>query len=253
MMLLPLVAILAIASTIIARPTPSTKREMSRHVSRPQSWVGKDVLTDLSGQDDSTDDIAGRAIGSTLSPRREHAPGTSNLPLPLEWYTQAAAMAQGCYCQGSLLNPGTQVGDAKLLSHTGDGSDTQKSLVYYSDSLGIVLAYQGTNTSALESAWHDVDFVWKDPDAALGSVPSGALVDRGFQYAFLATWPTVKNLVSAAQRQYPGKRLTIVGHSLGAAMAELAAAAYAGQASTVITCKFLACMVFLPHLVHQFL
>lgn len=216
--------------SVTAYPTLRDQRTMQKSVQRPETWVGSDKLQDLSGQ----------VTASRVTDTQLDANPRTDLPFPIAWYTQAAALAQGAYCTGSMLDAGTTIGDAKLLSHTGDGTGTQQSLVYISDSLGVVLAYQGTNSSALESLWHDVDFLWTEPDEALGTSVSktDSLVDRGFQHAFLATWSTVQTLVSDAQKQYPNRNFTIVGHSLGAAIAELAAVAYGTQANTVITCTF---------------
>ncbi|UZJ55778.1 hypothetical protein CBS101457_005098 [Exobasidium rhododendri] len=144
---------------------------------------------------------------------------TTSLPFSDSVYSQSAGLCQQTYC---VSNPtGQVVGDAKILSTFGDGIKIQRANIYYSNSLGVVLAYQGTNTSSPISDLYDVDFAPTLPDPRLG-LPVGSLVDMGFQNAWLASYSTVLPGVAAARSKYPNAKLTVVGHSLGASQALLA-------------------------------
>lgn len=166
------------------------------------------------------------AAASTAAP-------TSQLPLPIAYYTQAAAFCQQTYCNDSVA--GLKVGDGKLLNTTGTGVVEQRVNVYHSKSLGIVVAYEGT-TSSLISISYDADFILTLADASLNA-PIDVLVDMGFQNAFLLSQSTVKGFLAAAKASYPKANVTIVGHSLGAAQAAIAAVAFRDEVSTVITCE----------------
>lgn len=163
-------------------------------------------------------------------------PPSNILPFPHEYYRQAAALVQQDYCIASSDVPGLEVGDAVLLNTTGNGDQTQRVTVWHSASLGVTVSYMGTNITSLNSIWHDVKFVLLPPRDELG-LPAGALVDTGFQDAWWATWPTVKSMIDSALKQYPGSKLTITGHSLGAAAASFASLALGSEKVTrMITC-----------------
>lgn len=158
------------------------------------------------------------------------------LPFSTFAYSQAAGLCQQTYCADVAI--GQQVGDAKLLFTTGDGDAIQRVNIYYSATLGVTVAYQGTNISSLTSALHDVDYALISPDPRLG-LPAGAQVDSGFQAAWLASYLSVSNALEQLRGQYAGARLTVVGHSLGAAQALLAGLAlqHLYGVDGVITCK----------------
>lgn len=172
------------------------------------------------------------AVGAAEQP-------TSKLPFDISVYSQAAGLAQQTYCY-TRGKTGQKVGDSTLLFTTGDGIDTQRVNIYDSASLGLVVAYEGTNISSIHSILYDAEFVLVPGDSVL-DLPFGSLVDQGFQSAFLKTWPLIKQQVTTLKTTHGKGKLTVVGHSLGASQASLAAFALRKQFGTVdkvVTCEF---------------
>lgn len=166
-------------------------------------------------------------IGDTPSKSNDFsstAPPTSQLPFPISVYSQAAGLAQQTYCNNS--KAGLTIGDAKLLWTYGDGDAQQRVNIYNSSSLGLSVAWEGTNTSSVHSIAYDVEFVPVPGDAVL-DLPFGSLVDAGFQGAFLSSWKQVKEQLTArgAGNSSTSNKVTIIGHSLGASQASLGALA----------------------------
>ena len=161
---------------------------------------------------------------------------TTGLPFPEYVYSQAAGLCQQTYCNEN--KAGLVIGDAELLYSYGDGNTIQRANIYHSWSLGVTLAYEGTNASSLTSDLHDVDFLSSLPDARLG-VPIGSAVDSGFQSAWRASYPDVLNGLAKARASYPNSTLTVVGHSLGASQALLAGLALQKLygVDMVVTCE----------------
>jgi hypothetical protein len=177
---------------------------------------------------------ASRALA--VVPASSTALPVAALPFQDAVYSQAAGLCQQTYCVSQPI--GQVVGDAKLLSTYGNGVTIQRANIYYSKSLGVVLGYQGTNTSSVPSDLYDADFVLTLPDARLG-LPVGALVDMGFQNAWLASYADVLPGIVAARSRYPKAKLTVVGHSLGASQALLAGLALQKLygVNKVVTCE----------------
>lgn len=171
-----------------------------------------------------------------LPPPPNDAPGTHILPFPLHWYSLAAGLAQGTYCLEPNVTIGSTIGDATILERMGDGQNTPHVITYHTPTLGVVLAYQGTNLSSIKSLLYDANFFWHTPDAQL-ALPAGTLVDSGFQDFWLSNWEQAKQMVHRAQAQFPDcHNVTVTGHSLGAAAAVFAALALGNQTvNTVLT------------------
>lgn len=161
--------------------------------------------------------------GSALPPRST-ASQTSSLPFPLEHFTATVASVQNTYCGATYNVPGIQFGDQTLLYAYGDGNLAQRTNIYHSDSLGIIVAYEGTNISSLVSIVHDIDAIPVLPNFDFG-LPLGAKVFNGWQVAFDATWFQVKQGLADAIAKYPNDSIIVTGHSLGAAIAALASLA----------------------------
>lgn len=157
---------------------------------------------------------------SVSAPTSDAAP--EDVPISIHKLEQAAAIAAQQYC--SIQTPGTQVGDAKLLWTSGMGFFYQRTSILESESLGLVLAFEGTVPVSPMAFFEDWDFVWSDPDGRYkDSLSSGAKIHTGFQIAYTNDADKVVEQVKAFMKQKSTDKVTIVGHSLGAAMAVLAA------------------------------
>ena len=168
--------------------------------------------------------FAAVALGGSIAPR---AKTSFAKPRDVDWdinhFTVAAGLNQEAYCVNS--KDGNMIGgDAELAWQTGDGEHVQRTLIYHSKTLGVTVAFEGTNSSDLRSIINDVeavqvdiDYRWKD------TVTKGAKVMYGFQDAYLKVADKVAKKVPEVKKKYNERRLTLVGHSLGAAMTLIAA------------------------------
>lgn len=133
------------------------------------------------------------------------------------------------YCTG--LQVGSKVGhDGKVLWKAGDGITSQMAFIAYSPTAGIVIAHQGTNTSAAASVEHDIRINQVSMHTSLTKIEKKVTggqqeqdsqpisVAAGFQNAWLQTSDEVLKQVEIARKQYPNVTITITGHSLGAAI-----------------------------------
>lgn len=164
------------------------------------------------------------SLAAVYAAPTSHQPGKS---LPVDWklLSQAAGLSQQTYC---FFQPDNQtVGDAQLLYEYGDGNFDQRAIVFKSKSLGIAVSFEGTEPISIASILHDADFQLVNPDKDLKEVfPPGVQVFKGFQDAYLAVARPVLSKVKEMMQKYNETRVTVTGHSLGAAMALLAAAHY---------------------------
>lgn len=146
-----------------------------------------------------------------------------DVPYNQQMITQAAGLVQQSYCQPGSYSPGLQIGDAKLLWTYGDGNKLQRVLIYHSKSLGIAAAFEGTNTSSLLSDLNDV-LVRPDPPNARYSeyMPTGIKLMHGFQDAYVKVADHVMEAIKKYKAEYNESRVTVIGHSLGAAMGLIA-------------------------------
>jgi len=105
----------------------------------------------------------------------------------------------------------------------GDGSDTQFWYVGYDPSLQtIIVAHQGTDTTQLLADLTDADFFLTNLDSTLfPGVPSSVQVHNGFGAEQAKTASAVLAAVQKGMSQFGATKVTVVGHSLGAALALL--------------------------------
>ncbi|KAL4402240.1 Lipase [Malassezia pachydermatis] len=146
--------------------------------------------------------------------------------LPVDWHllSQAAGMAQQTICDQNTI--GMEIGDAKLLWSQWLGIVNQRVNVFHSKSLGVSVAFEST-TGSLFSILHDADFFLTKPVGPLApALNDHAWIDQGFQGAYLDIAEPTFAQVKKAMKDYNETRVSIVGHSLGAAMALLAAMDY---------------------------
>lgn len=102
----------------------------------------------------------------------------------------------------------------------GDGDDVQYWYVGYDPSLKtVIVSHQGTDPSELEPLLTDGDVEKTTLDASLfPGISSSIEVHSGFADAQAATATQVLAAVQTAIKKYGAKQVTMVGHSLGAAI-----------------------------------
>lgn len=145
----------------------------------------------------------------------------------MDWHllSQAAALTQQTYC---FFQPhGQKVGDSTLLYEYGDGNVKQRAAIFKSDSLGMAVAFEGTEPLSILSILHDVESIQIPvPDVLEKALPLGSKVFFGFIDAYQAVARPVFDNLKRLMKEHNEERVTVIGYSLGGAMATLAAAEY---------------------------
>ncbi|KAL0953901.1 hypothetical protein HGRIS_005068 [Hohenbuehelia grisea] len=103
----------------------------------------------------------------------------------------------------------------------GDGSKTQFWYVGYDPSLkSVIVAHQGTDTSKIVPLLTDADFFFDNLSASLfPGISTSIKVHNGFSEAQAKAAPAVLAAVKTALSRFSATHVTIVGHSLGGAIA----------------------------------
>jgi len=145
-------------------------------------------------------------------------------PIPVDWHllSQAAGMAQQPYC---LYTPnGLKVGDAKVVWSLPGGYTNQRVDIFKSKSLGIVVSFQGTSPLD-DTGWlEDFSFLKIDADKKYDSLMEpGTQIHNGFQIAYSNVADAVISGVKEILHKYNETQISVVGHSLGAALGLLSA------------------------------
>lgn len=147
-------------------------------------------------------------------------------------YTDLAAAVQDTYCNNVSSSVFT-VGSDNLLESLEYGDGEQKINVYHSEIFGIVVAYQGTNTSSVDDMSHDMDTSMAQPDQELG-ITGDSMVFHGWLVQFRKSWSDLKAALHSALAKYPGDKVVVTGHSMGGAIAQLGALAINHEFGDVI-------------------
>ncbi|KAK7038707.1 hypothetical protein VNI00_010591 [Paramarasmius palmivorus] len=111
----------------------------------------------------------------------------------------------------------------KPIASGGDGGSIQFWYVGYDPALKtVIVGHQGTDFSKIEAALTDADIILESLDSTLfPGVPSGVKVHSGFKDEHAKTAATILSNVQKALTQNSATSVTVVGHSLGAALALL--------------------------------
>ena len=111
----------------------------------------------------------------------------------------------------------------KPVASGGDGSSVQFWYVGYDSSLGtVIVGHQGTDTSHIEPILTDANAIFGTLDTSLfPGVGSTVMVHTGFRDAHKKSATSVLSAVQTAISRYGAKKVTVVGHSLGGAIAHL--------------------------------
>ena len=158
----------------------------------------------------------------TNSKRDNIIGGPLPLPFPVSDFTKTVASVQNTYCGAEYNNPGLKIDDQTLLYSSGDASTAPRVNVYHSDSLGLIVAYMGTNLTSQPSTSRTAELYLVSPDPALG-LPADATVVKGWQDSWSLSWNDVKSNLRKARQTYLDLKLVVTGHSQGSANAELGA------------------------------
>lgn len=102
----------------------------------------------------------------------------------------------------------------------GDGSDVQYWFVGYNPSSEeVIVSHQGTSPSELEADYTDVDFFLETLDSTLfPGISSSIEAHSGFANEQAKTATSILAAVQQAMSKYSATQVTMVGHSLGAAI-----------------------------------
>lgn len=159
-------------------------------------------------------------FAGTLKPRAESSTAQPvDVPYDIKKLSQAAGLVQQCYCEPGSYQEGLQVGDSTLLKKIGNGVTRQRALIYKSKSLGIAVAYMGTNLSALKSVTNDLLFEAEPPNARYSEyMPKGLKLFHGFQEPYIEIVDQVFDSVKKFTKETNETRVTLIGHSQGASM-----------------------------------
>ncbi|KAI0322407.1 alpha beta-hydrolase [Amylostereum chailletii] len=138
-------------------------------------------------------------------------------------------LARAAYCKPSKIT-GWQCGEACnavpgfLPTLTGgDGNALQYYYVgYWPSQNTVVVAHQGTDPTQLESDLTDANIAKANLDPTLfPGTPSSVQVHKGFRDEHALTAKVILTEVKSLMSQYGTNTVTLVGHSLGGALAEL--------------------------------
>ncbi|KAG2155985.1 Alpha/Beta hydrolase protein [Suillus bovinus] len=105
----------------------------------------------------------------------------------------------------------------------GDGDDTQYYYVgYWPKKNTVVVAHQGTDPTSIEAILTDADGLLERPDSKLfPGVKSDVQLHGGFADEHAKTASAILNEVKSLLSKHGATSVTLVGHSLGGALAEI--------------------------------
>ncbi|KAK0188493.1 alpha/beta-hydrolase [Armillaria mellea] len=112
--------------------------------------------------------------------------------------------------------------DFEPVASGGDGDDVQFWYVGYFPFFILIVAHQGTDPSQIEALLTDVDFVLSPLDSGLfPGISSDIMVHSGFRDAQARSAEDILRAVTTALSEHNTNSVTLVGHSLGAALSLL--------------------------------
>ncbi|KAG8782222.1 hypothetical protein FRC16_002662 [Serendipita sp. 398] len=150
----------------------------------------------------------------------------------VEAFTPYTLFASAGYCTPNITltwSCGTvcdKLAGFKPVASGGNGGSVQYWYVgYYPALSSIVVGYQGTKLDEIQALITVADFALTAPSQTLfPGLPSGAQAHGGFLNAYAGSQASVLAAVQSASSTYGTKKITLVGHSLGAALATISAA-----------------------------
>ncbi|TRM58504.1 alpha/beta-hydrolase [Schizophyllum amplum] len=146
----------------------------------------------------------------------------------IDGFTPFTNFALAAYCPDNIgtWECGTSCeanSDFEVSANGGDGADIQYYYIGYSPSLQtIIVAHQGTDPKELEADLTDIDIPQDVVDETLfPGLDDDVLVHEGFRDAQAQTAGAVLDSVKSLLASSGSNVITVVGHSLGGALAEL--------------------------------
>ena len=158
---------------------------------------------------------------------RDGPSGPLALPFPVSDFTMTAASVRNTYCGPENNRIGIKIGDQTLLKSYAD-STPERVNIYRSDSLGIIVAYMGTNLANNVSLLANIQNSSIPANEALG-LPPRARVLEGSQNIWNLGWNEVKVGLHQARQASPGLPIVVTGHSHGGGTCLLAAMSIAKE------------------------
>ncbi|KAJ7747181.1 alpha/beta-hydrolase [Mycena maculata] len=159
-----------------------------------------------------------------------------------------AQFARAAYCTGSSLESWSCGTPCDSLSGVtflqSGGSQSSESAPYYiaydAEDQGLVVAHEGTDPDNILSLLNDAEFALENINTTLVPTAAGRIqVHSGFQQTFERTADGLLSGVQAGLAKYGVSKVSVTGHSLGAALATMTGAmirsAVAPSVDVVIT------------------
>ncbi|KAJ3483663.1 hypothetical protein NLI96_g6166 [Meripilus lineatus] len=127
----------------------------------------------------------------------------------------------------------------KPIASGGDGVETQFWFVGFDPTLSsVIVSHQGTDPSEIIPLLTDADFILENLDSSLfPGISSSVEVHSGFAATHSRSAPSVLSAVQTALTNFQANQVTIVGHSLGGAIALLDAVYLPLHLSSGVTFK----------------
>jgi hypothetical protein len=151
------------------------------------------------------------------------------------WAADASMLAYGRYggvrMSGQDLEQNLANGRLQLLNKIGNWEQHGTQGYFAANENFAMLAFRGTEADDRQDVLDDADLALSDETHR----PSGGRVHRGFQRALDRVWDQARQCVANYREDHPDAEICFTGHSLGAALAVLAASRFSDAKISVIT------------------
>ncbi|KIO34152.1 hypothetical protein M407DRAFT_13580 [Tulasnella calospora MUT 4182] len=168
------------------------------------------------------------ALAAPVVTERAGGGVTAALASAVSSFTPYIQFARAAYCTNgaSVWNCGAAckaISDFQIYAGGGDGAATPSWFVGWSPSLNsIVVAHEGTDPTNFLSLVNDIDWVPNKMDQAyFKGISSAIQVHGGFQDTFKRSASSILAAVKKVMAAKSSSKVTLVGHSLGGALALL--------------------------------
>ncbi|KAF7317835.1 Glycoside hydrolase family 5 protein [Mycena kentingensis (nom. inval.)] len=199
-------------------PYVSVSHQRLRPTHRAMALLAVTVLLGLSS-------LAAAAPAPVLEPRQAITPLSAAQVASFKPYTFYASAAYCAPASTLAWNCGANCAANPTFTPVasgGDGNGVQFWYVGWDPKLAtVIVAHQGTDFSQILAAVTDANFFMESLDPTLFPGLSGLEAHSGFADEQAKTATTILNAVNTAIARFGAKKVTVVGHSLGGALALL--------------------------------